>query len=313
MSLKRRVFSSETNWAKTSLLVKVSATDKSNLISTRVKKIFILSILTLTSLFNLYAQFNYVPPKPENVAESEYRRGRIMLQNSYAQAKNGIVAIDYWNIAMAYLTMGQSGDTINNFLIKSRTIDESGFCKIALYYDKTHDGIENTNFYKILGESYRALVSDCETVVKATETKRTSEVKSGLNEKLVSELKEIAKLDQTDRFNPGIQNPIDQSNIKRVEAIIKKYGYPGRKLVGEEYESVAWLIIQHAELSYQEKYLPLIHKAVIEDQLDKVPLKMLIDRIYFKKSGLQIFGSQAGVDFASDKIIAEVKIKYSLN
>ncbi len=239
-----------------------------------------------------------------------------MLQNSYAQAKNaknGIVAIDYWNIATAYLIMGQSKDTINNLLIKSRAIDESKFCKLALLYHKKNNGIVNTNFHKTLGGSYQELVKGCEAISETKETKQTSEVKLGLNEKLISELKEIAKLDQTDRFNPVIQEPIDQSNIKRMEAIIEKYGYPGRKLVGEEFESIAWIVIQHAELPYQEKYLPLIHKAVIEEQLTEVPLKMLIDRIYWKKTGFQIFGSQVGVDFANDKVIAEVKAKYSLD
>jgi hypothetical protein len=145
------------------------------------------------------------------------------------------------------------------------------------------------------------------------ETQNELTIKTGPNEKLVSELKEIAKLDQMDRSNPISQESIDRDNIKRVEAIIEKYGYPGRKLVGEEFESIAWIVIQHAELSYQEKYLPLIHKAVIEEQLTEVPLKMLIDRIYWKKTGFQIFGSQVGVDFANDKVIAEVKAKYSLD
>ena len=39
---------------------------------------------------------------------------------------------------------------------------------------------------------------------------------------------------------------------------------------------------------------------------------MLLDRIYAKKTGLQIFGSQIGVQFSDDKTIEEVKLKCGL-
>jgi hypothetical protein len=39
---------------------------------------------------------------------------------------------------------------------------------------------------------------------------------------------------------------------------------------------------------------------------------MLLDRIYSKKTGFQIFGSQVGVPFSDDRTIEEVKRKYKL-
>ena len=265
-------------------------------------------------VYDTYSQLGYYPPKSENVNESDYRRGKYMLQNTYAQAngaKNGL-AIYHWNIAAAYIVMGQPKDTIFNFLIKSKEVDESKFCQIALINSKALHGIENTKFYKLFGDRYKALVGDCSEAMKLKEPDTLEIIPEGLNKKLIYKLREIDKLDQTDRYNPAIQKPLDDRNIMAIEAIIEKYGYPGRKLVGEKYESIAWLVIQHAELPYQEKYLPLIHKAVLNEELSETPLKMLIDRIYVKKTGLQIFGSQGGVDFADDKTIADVKAKYSL-
>jgi hypothetical protein len=99
--------------------------------------------------YNAASQLSFIPPKPDNVSESDYRRGRLMLENSYTQtnnAKNGIVAADYWNIAVAYLIMGQPKDTVYNFLVKSKTIDSSDFCRIALYANNSYGGIENTKF-----------------------------------------------------------------------------------------------------------------------------------------------------------------------
>jgi hypothetical protein len=39
---------------------------------------------------------------------------------------------------------------------------------------------------------------------------------------------------------------------------------------------------------------------------------MLIDRVYKKKHGYQIFGSQSGVALADDETIEKVKSKYNL-
>ncbi len=271
-------------------------------------------------IHDVYSQFSYIPPKPDNLSEAEYRRGKLLLQNSYNQiknVKNGIVASDYWNFALAYLAMGQPKDTIYGFLLKSKTIDPPGFCKIAMYANNHYNGIENVKFYKEIGLEYKLLIETCSSI----EIKQGKEIdvltyckSGGFNTVIVSELNRISKLDQKYRLSDNLdqQRPLDIQNTKDVEAIIAKYGYPGRRLVGERFESVAWAVLQHAELEYQEKYLPLIHKAVLEKQLEEQPLKMLIDRIYWKKTGFQIFGSQGSVDFADDKVIADVKKKYSI-
>lgn len=61
-----------------------------------------------------------------------------------------------------------------------------------------------------------------------------------------------------------------------------------------------------------EKYLPIVQKAVEDKELDVVPLKMLIDRIYSQKEKYQIFGSQMGVKMASETIRQGVIEKYNL-
>ena len=39
---------------------------------------------------------------------------------------------------------------------------------------------------------------------------------------------------------------LDGENIKRVEEIIAKYGYPGKALVGTPENRAAWIVIQHS-------------------------------------------------------------------
>jgi len=58
-----------------------------------------------------------------------------------------------------------------------------------------------------------------------------------------------------------LQNVIDSANIVFIERVLKKYGYPGKSLVGKESNEATWLIIQHS--AKIDKYLPLIKKPQI--------------------------------------------------
>lgn len=84
-------------------------------------------------------------------------------------------------------------------------------------------------------------------------------------------------------------------------------------MVGEKFSHTMWAVIQHSELEQQEFYLPVVHKAVQDGDLKSVPLGMLIDRIYIRKYGYQIFGSQSGGDLADVETIKKVKLKYGLD
>jgi hypothetical protein len=274
-----------------------------------------LAIYLFISSFS-FAQSSYLPPKPEGVSDEDYRAGKYMLENSRAQIKGKMDAGHYWNFAQSYARMGQPKDSILHFLELSRADDEKWFCQLIHHYDDKAI-LEKSFLFKRLGQSLPDLISSCGSVV-TTPTKfdfvqYTKE--NNLDLQLIVELDRIQALDIKHRvpYDTTLQGPLDRQNQIDVEHLITKWGYPGRKLVGDHYESTCWAVVQHASLNYQEKYLPLIHKAVMENQLNDVPLKMLLDRIYMKKTKSQIFGSQMGVKFADDKTIAEVKIKYGLH
>ena len=92
------------------------------------------------------------------------------------------------------------------------------------------------------------------------------------------------------------QAAVDEKNIKRVEEIIAEHGYPGKSLVGNQAKIATFLIIQHADLSYQEKYLPLLQEAADKGEMQKSSLALLIDRINMRNDKPQIYGSQVGTD-----------------
>jgi hypothetical protein len=89
------------------------------------------------------------------------------------------------------------------------------------------------------------------------------------------------------------QHELDYVNQKKIRAIINEYGYPGKTLVGEKYKNVAFLVIQHADLEMQEEFFPLLFEEAKKDELDRLPILMLVDRIHLKKYGKQIHRSQS--------------------
>ncbi|NBW36300.1 MAG: hypothetical protein EBR30_15040 [Cytophagia bacterium] len=214
--------------------------------------------------------------------------------------------------------MGQPKELVYNFLFKSKYTNAEDFCEIIKSYHQIKDGIDNTDLFKLLGQDYKLLVQDCsELILQDTFDIDNYILKNNLNRDLVYRINNLLIKDQRFRKNLFNENTTDQQlldkeNILEAESILKEYGYPGLSIVGKKFDYVIWIMIQHADLHYQEKYLPLIALAVEQGELEKIPLKMLIDRIYHRKTGKQIFGSQAGIPFADDSTIEEVKLKYKL-
>jgi hypothetical protein len=89
------------------------------------------------------------------------------------------------------------------------------------------------------------------------------------------------------------QNALDSRNRQRLDEIVKLHGWPKRTVFGEEASGVAFLIVQHAELDYQKKYLPLIKEAASQKEARRSDLAMLEDRILTREGKKQIYGTQA--------------------
>ena len=87
------------------------------------------------------------------------------------------------------------------------------------------------------------------------------------------------------------QDEIDKQNLARLEEIIKQYGWPGRSLVGEEAANAGFLILQHADLSFQKKFFPLLRQGAIKGEVRRADAAMLEDRILMKEGKKQIYGS----------------------
>lgn len=93
----------------------------------------------------------------------------------------------------------------------------------------------------------------------------------------------------------------DSINVMKVERIIKKHGWPGIDIIGEVGNKTVWLVIQHATLDKQLKYLPLLRKSVQSSKSPAWYLAQMEDRILMSQGKKQVYGSQYEFDEKTQK------------
>ena len=92
------------------------------------------------------------------------------------------------------------------------------------------------------------------------------------------------------------QTAIDEANAALVDSVVAAAGWPGRSTVGEEGALAAFLVIQHAPLDVQERYLPTLAAAVAEGEAEPWHLAYLTDRVLWRTDRPQRYGSQYRTD-----------------
>ncbi|MGI4735568.1 MAG: DUF6624 domain-containing protein [Janthinobacterium lividum] len=88
----------------------------------------------------------------------------------------------------------------------------------------------------------------------------------------------------------GLMLRTDSSNIKRIGAIIQRYGYPGKTLVGTPTNEAAFYVIQHSTRIPQ--YLPLLKQAADRSELPFRLYAMMLDRDLMQHNQAQVYGTQ---------------------
>jgi len=94
----------------------------------------------------------------------------------------------------------------------------------------------------------------------------------------------------------------DSINENEVIQIIDNYGWLGANRVGEMANRAMWLVIQHAPIKTQEKYLPLLKESVEKEESPGWHLALLEDRILMRNGEKQVYGSQATYNAGTGKM-----------
>ena len=137
---------------------------------------------------------------------------------------------------------------------------------------------------------------------------------ANLNKPLVALLEKIMDDDQAPRKNISIVEKKygynseemkklwkeigekDSINEIKIADILDKYGWLGPDVVGESGSTTLFLVVQHADIKMQEKYLPMLRDAVKNNKASASDLALLEDRVALRQRRKQIYGSQIHSD-----------------
>lgn len=88
----------------------------------------------------------------------------------------------------------------------------------------------------------------------------------------------------------------DSINLIKITEILDERGWLGADIIGGRGNSTLFLVIQHADLPFQEKYLPMMREAVEQGNANARSLALLEDRVALRQGKRQLYGSQIGRD-----------------
>lgn len=94
----------------------------------------------------------------------------------------------------------------------------------------------------------------------------------------------------------------DSLNLISIKTIIDRYGWLGADIVGSKGSSTLFLVIQHADLATQQKYLPLFREAVNNHKALKGNLALLEDRVALGQGKSKLYGTQVIVESGKRKL-----------
>lgn len=84
----------------------------------------------------------------------------------------------------------------------------------------------------------------------------------------------------------------DSVNVIKITKLIDQHGWLGADVVGTRGNETLFLVIQHADLAVQDKYLSVMREAVSAGKASASHLALLEDRVNLAHGKRQIYGSQ---------------------
>lgn len=170
------------------------------------------------------------------------------------------------------------------------------------------------NRIKATGSTIITIPLDTERsiIISGTDIELTkSPVIWSTNERIdtVRELRSMLAEDQSIRskiesFEPGTKElraareemiSVDAANQKRLRLIIERFGWPGLSFVGEDGSMAAFMVLDHADKSYRERYMPLVREAARTGEISPSLAATLEDRNLTDQGKMQIYGTQFSV------------------
>lgn len=230
----------------------------------------------------------------------QYKESADMYQAAFHSGSKMVMISDHYN---ASLSMAHAGmyDSAFYQLNEVATIGEFADCDylkkdtdlFSLHNDPRWDSIcskvlENKVKKDKKEANYnKPLVAMLDTIRTDDQTERR---------KMESTRKEFGQASKEMQALGKVVKEKDSINLMKVEKILEQYGWLGPDVIGPEGNRTLFLVIQHADIKTQEKYLPMIREAVKNHKASASNLALLEDRIALRKGNMQIYGSQIGYE-----------------
>jgi hypothetical protein len=95
---------------------------------------------------------------------------------------------------------------------------------------------------------------------------------------------------------------LDSINLKKVTKILDEYGWLTNSEIGEKANTSLFGVLQHADMKTQQKFRPLLEKAFNEGHLPRNYYAQFVDRLKYRETKEQIYGTQYGTKPNSKEI-----------
>jgi hypothetical protein len=96
--------------------------------------------------------------------------------------------------------------------------------------------------------------------------------------------------EQIELVYDSLQEALDSTNLLFIERFIGLYGYPGKSMVGEPSNEVAWYVIQHSDKI--ARYFSIIKEAGKRKEIPYRLVAMMQDRLLVEQQKKQLYGTQ---------------------
>ncbi|MUP45971.1 hypothetical protein E0K83_09475 [Gramella sp. BOM4] len=145
----------------------------------------------------------------------------------------------------------------------------------------------------LIGFSCDAQVKDCEIAELNKELIERGEKDQAIREEVIPVAMEYQKTGEGAFKMIRLvtkQNSIDKKNQKFVAKMIEKCGWPNE--LSSESHNAIYLIIQHSDLEFIDKYFGQVKEKAIAGLLDKDDYATMLDRKLMYEGKYQLYGTQ---------------------
>lgn len=260
-----------------------------------MKFMLTLSFVCFT-LFSLHAQSfaDYIRTGDSLYQAKEYHESAQAYEEAFRLEDGN--ALQHYNAACSWALSGDTTRSIQNLQLAA----DKGWKNVKhLQGDTDLEHLHSTSEWDTVMAAVRSNLAEYEKDFDKPLKEKLEQiyVKDQMLRQLYSEAEEKFGPESDEmRYFWQLVSEQDRKNEEEVIKIIDEHGWVGKSTVGGKANMTLWLVIQHAPLETQEKYLPVMKESVLNGESSGRHLAMLEDRILMRNDKPQTYGSQIVTD-----------------